>query len=84
MNEIKVRDLPSDAIAKLEEQARKKHISRNEYLKRLLCNEAQSPESKNMDEKYGELVDKALEEIKECRKVIEENSKLLQEVKKRL
>ena len=84
MNEIKIRDLPSDAIAKIDEQARKKHMSRNEYLKRFLCSEVQSPELKNMDGKYGELVDKALEEIKECRKVIEENSKLLQEVKKRL
>lgn len=79
-----LRDIPEDVMLKIDEQARKKHMSRNEYLKRLLCSEAQSPELKDMDEKYGELVDKALEENKKCRKAIEENSKAMEELLKRL
>ena len=81
MNEIKIRDLPSDAIAKLEEQAKGKHMSRNKYLVRQLSLLAQSPELFSKEDKYEKLLNAIMAEIKECRKVIEENSRLLQEVK---
>lgn len=84
MNEIKIRDIPADVILRLDELARKKHMSRNEYLKRLLCNEAQSPELKDMDELYSKLVDYSLKEIKAGRQLIEQNTKVMQEVLKRL
>ena len=79
---LMLRDIPEDVMLKIDEQARKKHMSRNEYLKRLLCSEAQSPELKDMDEKYGELVDKALEENKKCRKAIEANTRVMEELLK--
>lgn len=84
MNEIKIRYIPADVVLRLDELARKKHMSRNEYLKRLLCNEAQSPELKDMDELYGKLVDYSLKEIKAGRQLIEQNTKVMQEVLKRL
>ena len=84
MNEIKIRDIPADVVLRLDELARKKHMSRNEYLKRLLCNEAQSPELKDMDELYSKLVDYSLKEIKVGRQLIEQNTKVMQEVLKRL
>lgn len=84
MNEIKIRDIPADVVLRLDELARKKHMSRNEYLKRLLCSEAQFSELKDMDELYSKLVDYSLEEIKAGRQLIEQNTKVMQEVLKRL
>ena len=84
MNEIKIRDIPTDVVLRLDELARKKHMSRNEYLKRLLCSEAQSLEVKDMDELYSKLVNYSLEELKAGRQLIEQNTKVMQEVLKRL
>ena len=84
MNEIKIRDIPADVVLRLDELARKKHMSRNEYLKRLLCSESQSQELKDMDELYSKLVDYSLEQLKAGRQLIEQNTKVMQEVLKRL
>lgn len=83
MNEIKIRDIPSDIIAGLNDLARKNHISRNEYLKRLLKDTVQSPELKDVDDKYEKLVDKVLKQLNEYQNIVEKNTLLFKEVLKK-
>lgn len=79
-----LRDIPESAILKLDEQARGKHMSRNRYLTRRLSLIAQSPELFAKEDKYEKLINMVMAEIKEYRKVIEKNTKAMQEVLKRL
>lgn len=79
-----LRDIPESAILKLDEQARGKHMSRNRYLVRQLCLIAQSPELFSKEDKYEKLLNAMMAEIREYRKVLEENIKVMQEVLKKL
>ena len=81
MNELKIRGLSSDDILKLGEQAKGQNLSRNRYLVRRLM--AQSPELFSKEDKYEKLLNAMMAEIREYRKVLEENIKVMQEVLKK-
>ena len=79
-----LRDIPESDILRIDELARASHMSRNRYLTRRLSLIAQSPELFAKEDKYEKLINMVMAEIKEYRKVIEENTKVMQEVLKRL
>lgn len=83
MNELKIRGLSSDDILKLGEQAKGQNMSRNRYLTRRLSLIAQSPELFSKEDKYEKLLNAMMAEIREYRKVLEENIKVMQEVLKK-
>lgn len=83
MNELKIRGLSSDDILKLGEQAKGQNMSRNRYLTRRLSLIAQSPELFSKEDKYEKLLNAMMPEIREYRKVLEENIKVMQEVLKK-
>ena len=84
MNELKIRGLSSDDILKLGEQAKGQHMSRNRYLTRRLSLMAQSPELFSKEDKYEKLLNTITAEIKEGHRILEANTKVLQEVLKKL
>ena len=79
-----VRDVSESDILKIDEQARKKHMSRNKYIVSQLHLIALSPELFSKDDRYEKLVNATMSEIKEYRKVIEENKKVMEELSKKL
>ena len=81
---ILLRDIPESDILRLDEMARAGHMSRNEFIKRLIHSAARTSEMKDMDDKYGKLVEIMLAEIKEGRQLIEKNSEVMKEALKRL
>lgn len=81
---ILLRDIPESDILRLDEMARAGHMSRNEFIKRLIHSAARTSEMKDMDDKYEKLVEIMLAEIKEGRQLIEKNSEVMKEALKRL
>ena len=81
---ILLRDIPESDILSLDEMARSGHMSRNEFIKRLIHSAARTSEMKDMDDKYEKLVEIMLAEIKEGRQLIEKNSEVMKEALKRL
>ena len=81
---ILLRDIPESDILRLDEMARAGHMSRNEFIKRLIHSVARTSEMKDMDDKYEKLVEIMLAEIKEGRQLIEKNSEVMKEALKRL
>ena len=84
MNEIKIRGLSSDDILKLDEQAKGQHMSRNSYLSRRLALMAQSSELFSKEDKYEKLLNTITAEVKDGHRILEANTKVLQEVLKKL
>ena len=74
MNEIKVRNVDSVVVKKLDELAKKHHMSRNEYLKQYLKRIAIVQDVQDLDNRYRELVDILAQRLEQCNDVIEENS----------
>ena len=56
MSEVKIRNLPPYVLEKLTEEARKKKISREEYIRIILTQTAMMPEVRLLDEKYQNLI----------------------------
>ena len=79
-----LRDIPEDVMLKIDEQARKKHMSRNKFLVQQLSLLAQSPELFSKEDKYEKLLNTIITESKENRKAIEENKKAMEELSKKL
>ena len=84
MNEIKIRGLSSDDILKLDEQAKSQHMSRNSYLSRRLALMAQSSELFSKEDKYEKLLNTITAEVRDGHRILEANTKVLQEVLKKL
>lgn len=60
IEELRLRNVDAAALAKLAQVAEKKHLSRNEYIKRLIESAAFSSELQRIEEKYEELLNATL------------------------
>ena len=78
---ISVRDIDPVAIAKIDELAKKKGISRNEYLKNQISKMAIIKEVEEVESKYANLVSVVAERLEQSNDVIRENSVLLKKMR---
>ena len=75
--EVKIRGVDPAAVKKIDELAKKQHISRNQYLASLVNNFAALEEFKSYQKQYETV-------IKKCLAVIQQNSSTQEKVLHRL
>lgn len=80
---ISVRDIDPVAIKKIDELAKKKGISRNEYLKNQISKIAVMKETEEVEDKYSNLVNVIVDRLEQSNDVIRENSVLLEKIRQR-
>ena len=78
---ISVRDIDPVAIKKIDELAKKKGISRNEYLKNQISKIAVMKETEEVEDKYSNLVHVIVDRLEQSNDVIRENSVLLEKIR---
>ena len=78
--DIKVRNVDPVAIKKIDELAKAKGISRNEYLKKYISQIAAMKEMKEVENKYSNLVNAVVDRLEQANDVIRENSMLLENI----
>lgn len=66
--ELKIRKVDPYVMKRLDEDARKKSISREELIRRILNDYAVRPDIRDMNDKYAALVRDVIEEIGRLRK----------------
>ena len=79
--DIKVRNVDPVAIKKIDELAKAKGISRNEYLKKYISQIAAMKEMKEVENKYSNLVNAVVDRLEQANDVIRENSMLLEKIR---
>ena len=79
--DIKVRNVDPVAIKKIDELAKAKGISRNEYLKKYISQIAAMKEMKEVENKYSNLVNAVVDRLEQANVVIRENSMLLENIR---
>lgn len=79
--DIKVRNVDPVAIKKIDELAKAKGISRNEYLKKYISQIAAMKEIKEVENKYSNLVNAVVDRLEQANDVIRENSMLLENIR---
>ena len=79
--DIKVRNVDPVAIKKIDELAKAKGISRNEYLKKYISQIAAMKEMKEVENKYSNLVNAVVDRLEQANDVIRENSMLLEDIR---
>ena len=79
--DIKVRNVDPVAIKKIDELAKAKGISRNEYLKKYISQIAAMKEMKAVENKYSNLVNAVVDRLEQANDVIRENSMLLENIR---
>lgn len=75
---ISIRNIDPVAIKKIDELAKKKGISRNEYLKMYIQQIAIIKDINEMDNKYSNLVDAITDRLKQANDVIHENNMMME------
>lgn len=78
--DVKIRGVDPVIVRKIDELAKKQHMSRNEYLKRCLSGYAVVQDVVDLDSKYAELVTLLAERLEQANDVIEANSLILQQL----
>lgn len=78
---ISVRDIDPVAIKKIDELAKKKGISRNEYLKNQILKIAVMKETEEVENRYSNLVNAVVDRLEQSNDVIRENSMLLEKIR---
>ena len=71
MSDVKIRNLEPYVLSNLTEEAKKKKISREEYMRILLTQAALMPEVKSIDEKYQNLVHELMGRLKYQNDILE-------------
>ena len=79
--DIKVRNVDPVAIKKIDELAKAKGISRNEYLKKYISQIAAMKEMKEVENKYSNLVNAVVDILEQAHDVIRENSMLHENIR---
>ena len=79
MSEVKIRNLPPSVLEKLTEEARKKKISREEYIRIILTQTAMMPEVRSLDEKYQNLIHELSGRLKYQNEVLEKAIEIIEE-----
>ncbi len=75
---ISLRNIDPVAIRKIDELAKKKGISRNEYLKMYIQQIAIIKDINEMDNKYSNLVDAITDRLEQANDVIHENNVMME------
>ena len=78
MSEVKIRNLPQYVLEKLTEEARKKKISREEYIRIILTQTAMMPEVRLLDEKYQNLIHELAGRLKYQNEVLEKAIEIIE------
>ena len=78
MSEVKIRNLPPYVLEKLTEEARKKKISREEYIRIILTQTAMMPEVRLLDEKYQNLIHELAGRLKDQNEVLEKAIEIIE------
>lgn len=78
MSEVKIRNLPPYVLEKLTEEARKKKISREEYIRIILTQTAMMPEVRLLDEKYQNLIHELAGRLKYQNEVLEKTIEIIE------
>lgn len=79
--DIKVRNVDPVAIKKIDELAKAKGISRNEYLKKYISKIAVMKDLNEIENRYSNLVDAVADRLEQANDVIRENSILLENIR---
>lgn len=80
MADIIIRNLEPVVLQKIDELAKKKKISREEYLRRYLTKVSELEDVVQLDEKYSNLISALSERMEQANDVIEINTMFLQRV----
>lgn len=78
MADIIIRNLEPVVLQKIDELAKKKKISREEYLRRYLTKVSELEDVVQLDEKYSNLINVLSERMEQANDVIEINTMFLQ------
>ena len=78
--EIKIRNVDPVVVTKLDELARKQHLSRNEYLKKIVSRCAVVQDVIDLDKKYADLVNVLAERLEQAADVIATNPEILEKI----
>lgn len=78
MADIIIRNLEPVVLQKIDELAKKKKISREEYLRRYLTKVSELEDIVQLDEKYSNLISALSERMEQANDVIEINTMFLQ------
>lgn len=78
--EIKIRNVDPVVVTKLDELARKQHLSRNEYLKKIVSRCAVVQDVIDLDKKYADLVNVLAERLEQAVDVIATNTEILEKI----
>lgn len=76
--EIKIRDMDPIIVKKIDQLAKKHHMSRNEYLKRHLSKIAIVQELEETESKYSNLIHVLVDKLEQANDVIENNSVIIE------
>lgn len=82
--EIKVRNLDPVVVDKIDSLARRKGISREEYIRRYLASLSTMEDVVEVEDKYRRLIDVLVERLDFSDTIIESNTELLKEIQKRI
>ena len=78
--EIKIRNVDPVVVTKLDELARKQHLSSNEYLKKIVSRCAVVQDVIDLDKKYADLVNVLAERLEQAADVIATNTEILEKI----
>lgn len=78
--DVKIRGVEPVIVKKIDELAKKQHMSRNEYLRHCLNRYAVVQDVADLDSRYTELVTLLAERLEQANDVIETNSLIIQEL----
>ncbi len=78
--EIKIRNADPVIVRKIDELAKKHHMSRNQYLLRCLSRYATVQDVGELDGRYANLIDLLAQRLEQANDVIESNSILLEKI----
>ena len=78
--EINIRNVDPVVVTKLDELARKQHLSRNEYLKKIVSRCAVVQDVIDLDKKYADLVNVLAERLEQATDVIATNTEILEKI----
>ena len=78
--EIKIRKADPVIVKKIDELAKKHHMSRNQYLLRCLSRYATVQDVEELDSRYANLIDLLAQRLEQANDVIESNSILLEKI----
>lgn len=80
MGDIKIRKVSDSTILKIDELAKNKKVSREEYLRGVLEDVAAAPALSELDNKYASLVKVLSDEMKLMNDIIDKNNFLFEKI----